>query len=137
MDIITKKEFVLTMGVKPCKTPSDIPEKDDLRKEIPLRVSCNIKDVEKDFDLSKVPAVILSRFEKSVKIEIQKLYRLTPTNDTEKYAELYKKVQAICSKPQTYTVELLPERKAGGKSKETLRLEMQETMMAKQSYLGK
>jgi hypothetical protein len=102
--------------VKPFGSPKKLAKDSDLRKEIPISFDVTLKDMGA-FDVNTLPKMILQRLVKSIAIELQSLYRITPKDkeSVEEYTAEYKKLATKVKDVQKHTLGEITEHKAGGK----------------------
>jgi phage terminase small subunit len=114
---IESGKIIISAGVKPYKSPESLAKDSELRKEIPITLEVSIQNLPAEFDLSKLPRVILQRVVKSITIELQSLYRVSPVDkqDVSEYTKEYQKLQKTCTTIQKHDVGETVERKAGTK----------------------
>ena len=110
-------KLIITAGVKPYKSPDVLSKESELRKEIPITFEVSIQNLPAEFELDKLPKVIMQRLAKSITIELQSLYRTTPANknDVSEYTKEYQKLQTKCATVQKHNVGETVEHKTSAK----------------------
>jgi hypothetical protein len=102
-NITSNNTLTIKMGIRPCATPSDIPEKDPYRSAIPLTCNVAVKDLPEGFALNTIPKVIMGHYVSDLKVDIQAVFRGgDKTTDPEKYKTLYDNMKAKYAEPVAY-----------------------------------